>query len=326
MSSRLCIFCRALEPTDTRCPRLSSPTPKSNPDLPGPSIPDTSLLASLKSHPSTLCPRCATYDLPSALSSSPLDPSQTNALQSPEWEAHAASQEKHKLRLGRLSEVHLDPGCPLCRLLYAVFPRDPDPEDELLTLVPFRSYVREAGWDTFPAERKAECAVFLGIERVSMDGATCGSRIGDFTVWMGIKGGAAITSSEGAAGMEGRVNNARVVQEKIDFSALRARMEECNDTHGEACKSHSTPELLSTRMVDVVERRVVPCPPGCVYAALSYVWGGVRAEEGALEEGTLPQTIEDAITATRELGLRYLWVTFQPPPFPLLAAHAVSAS
>lgn len=319
MAFRLCIFCRALEPADTPCPNLPSPqsSRKSDlPDLPGPSHSDSSLLASLQSEASTLCRRCKAYDLPGTFTSSPRDPSETNGLPNPEWEAHAAQQERHKLRLGRLSELHLDPTCPLCRLLYAVFPRDPDPGDELLAVVPFRSYVQEAGWDTFPAEEKARCAVFLGVERVSLDAFTSGSRIGDHAVRTGIKGGAAIALSRGQEA--GRANKARVVGGGIDLSGLRAQMEVCGDTHGDACRSHATPELLSTRMVDVVARRVVACPPGCVYAALSYVWGGVRAEDGALESGMLPQTIEDAITVARGLGLRYLWVPPHPPPvFPL---------
>lgn len=32
-------------------------------------------------------------------------------------------------------------------------------------------------------------------------------------------------------------------------------------------------------------------------------------EEGALDKKTLPQTIEDSITVTKQLGKRYLWVS-----------------
>jgi hypothetical protein len=54
------------------------------------------------------------------------------------------------------------------------------------------------------------------------------------------------------------------------------------------------------------------------YAALSYCWGGpqeVVAKEDtwvAMTQGitlsVLPKTIQDAVTVTRRLGLRYLWV------------------
>ncbi|KAK0752817.1 heterokaryon incompatibility, partial [Schizothecium vesticola] len=62
------------------------------------------------------------------------------------------------------------------------------------------------------------------------------------------------------------------------------------------------------------------------YFALSYVWGadpeplvstvesiGLLCQPGSLEESSelgrrLPKTIRDAMTVTRELGTRYLWV------------------
>lgn len=67
----------------------------------------------------------------------------------------------------------------------------------------------------------------------------------------------------------------------VNSSAPRARVEECRGTRGEACGLPTAPELLSTRTADVLERRIVDCTPGCVYAALSHVCGGVRAEEVA---------------------------------------------
>jgi hypothetical protein len=55
-----------------------------------------------------------------------------------------------------------------------------------------------------------------------------------------------------------------------------------------------------------------------LYLALSYCWGKVEVV-GTLKENVqgfhdelpwddLPQTIKDAITATKRLGIRYLWV------------------
>jgi hypothetical protein len=61
-------------------------------------------------------------------------------------------------------------------------------------------------------------------------------------------------------------------------------------------------------MIDIPARCIVQCPPNGEYVALSYVWGSVVPEKNALENRRLPQTIEDAITVTQELGIRYLWV------------------
>ena len=60
------------------------------------------------------------------------------------------------------------------------------------------------------------------------------------------------------------------------------------------------------KVIDCVERRIVPAPLDCVYIALSYVWGTNQACP-SLEE-KLPQTIEDSITTVLHLGYRYLWV------------------
>ncbi|PVH93280.1 hypothetical protein DM02DRAFT_465989, partial [Periconia macrospinosa] len=78
------------------------------------------------------------------------------------------------------------------------------------------------------------------------------------------------------------------------------------------------------RVIDVVDGKVIFAPRGCSYVALSYVWGNqpgnVRASkthmkntadgESYLEipgEG-VPQTVRDAISVTKMLGERFLWV------------------
>jgi hypothetical protein len=93
-----------------------------------------------------------------------------------------------------------------------------------------------------------------------------------------------------------------------DFELLKRWLGRCATTHGVSCKRTWSDELLTTRMIDVENRQIIQCPPNCAYVALSYVWGQVVPEENALENRRLPQTIEDSITATRKLGLSYLWV------------------
>ena len=69
--------------------------------------------------------------------------------------------------------------------------------------------------------------------------------------------------------------------------------------------------MLFRSLVDVQEREIVRHPgDDCDYVALSYVWGEVKQSRyqcGDHVEG-LPQTIEDSITFTKNLGKRYLWV------------------
>ncbi|SPO00814.1 related to tol protein [Cephalotrichum gorgonifer] len=300
MPSRLCIFCRALEPADQPCPKLrTAPSwkPLADPSnaIAGPSPEDESLLVSLRKQPGCLCRRCSAYDIPRVFAEAePLEPGET----------HAVSPDKHRLDFGKLSSLQLEPTCPFCRLLYAIFPRDLDPDDELYAVVPFRSYVREPGWNAVPPENKDRCAIFLGFDRLSMSWFTFRSGIGDHEVYKGMMCSAAIALE----GQEGRVNNARMLGKEIDVAALRASLEDCQERHGDACRPYRLGNVRPARMVDVRARKVVPCPPTCDYAALSYVWGDVHPEDGALESGALPQTIEDATTVTKELGLQYLWV------------------
>ena len=65
-------------------------------------------------------------------------------------------------------------------------------------------------------------------------------------------------------------------------------------------------------MIDCENRTVIEAPPGCRYAALSYVWGDTQADEDDISDGmplkSAPLVIEDSMAATLALGLRFLWV------------------
>lgn len=76
------------------------------------------------------------------------------------------------------------------------------------------------------------------------------------------------------------------------------------------------------RLIDVTKNCVVRVSEHTKYATLSYVWGRVPEAnfeatdrnikalelEGSLAAANVPVTIRDAIVATKELGLKYLWV------------------
>ncbi|KAH7319101.1 heterokaryon incompatibility protein-domain-containing protein [Rhexocercosporidium sp. MPI-PUGE-AT-0058] len=106
-----------------------------------------------------------------------------------------------------------------------------------------------------------------------------------------------------------------------DNSALaRKWMEDCCQTH-EKC---DRPEagVAPTRLLEINEDtvRLRASIPGetVSWAALSYCWGGpqpIQTTTATLAQNIdgilislLPKTIQDAITTTRELGLRHLWV------------------
>ncbi|KAB8261878.1 heterokaryon incompatibility protein-domain-containing protein [Aspergillus pseudonomiae] len=84
----------------------------------------------------------------------------------------------------------------------------------------------------------------------------------------------------------------------IDWTNARVWIEQCPSPHG-------LPRNL--KVIDVLQNRVVDAPAGCRYLALSYVFGGVKAEHITLPDA-LPATIGDAIIACQKLGVQYLWV------------------
>lgn len=114
----------------------------------------------------------------------------------------------------------------------------------------------------------------------------------------------------------------------LAFEFIRARLEDCDNNH-QSCKASSSE--LPTRMIDVgiggsagadyvrlVESSSLPRSPRVTYVALSYCWGlgqsvtTVSTNYEAMKQGIhiseLPPTIRDAITVTRNMGERYLWI------------------
>ncbi|KAK5231274.1 hypothetical protein LTR72_000455 [Exophiala xenobiotica] len=96
-----------------------------------------------------------------------------------------------------------------------------------------------------------------------------------------------------------------------DDAGLKAQAEEKR-------RAATLPRL---RVVDVTEMRLVDISWQQRYVALSYVWGGANPPKliksqlvsysapGALEElvPSMPNTIQDLFTFTKNMGLRYLW-------------------
>lgn len=102
------------------------------------------------------------------------------------------------------------------------------------------------------------------------------------------------------------------------FGVAKSWLSDCLNNH-QNCPKLMPPPPLPTRVIDV------RAPNLCLgvgiqapYAALSYCWGKVRqftttthnlnANLKSINLPDLPKSIQDAITATRELGLHYLWV------------------
>ncbi|KAM7211641.1 HET domain containing protein [Rhypophila decipiens] len=338
-SSRLCIFCRRLEDGSSDCPTLRGLDTSNHltllqpdPVTPPPASDDVLLEKLQSSQPSILCPRCKDYDIVRVFrDASPLDLNQ----QAQEFGTSNAQHEAYQRYISQysippsrqpLSSLVLDASCPLCRLIYRILPRkNLDPRDNMLQLVPFRSHLRMAMWERMPREMRNQNAILLGVAYPDF-----------MTPWM-LPSSAKDAEEQEYGGSESMLGEAiclsprdvfpgrdrgnfRFVRPMVNFDLPRGALDSCL----RACPTgvcqvpldQQPVELRTTTMIDVEKRVTVPFPfgegedgdKGCEYLALSYVWGGVMPHPDGLANGTLPQTIEDAITVTRELGRRYLWV------------------
>ncbi|KLU87065.1 hypothetical protein MAPG_06070 [Magnaporthiopsis poae ATCC 64411] len=105
------------------------------------------------------------------------------------------------------------------------------------------------------------------------------------------------------------------------LAQAKAWLDACVQNHGPSCGAQET-SVLPTRVIDVSEPtlRLHEASAGerGNYAALSYCWGGAQTylctthTLPVLLTGfsfdDLPQTLKDAVTVTRSLGLKYLWI------------------
>ncbi|VBB81707.1 Putative protein of unknown function [Podospora comata] len=115
-----------------------------------------------------------------------------------------------------------------------------------------------------------------------------------------------------------------VPNSQLSFTRVRGWLNECLRNH-KLCNAFQR-AYMPKRLIEVTTTaasgslcaRLVTNPTPGRYAALSYCWGGdqksktIRSVLGTYEKeilmGILPQTLQDALTVTHGIGLRYLWV------------------
>lgn len=118
----------------------------------------------------------------------------------------------------------------------------------------------------------------------------------------------------------------KIGADRFNVKLMKKWIKSCRRWHGQHCDASLTDQKrgMSSRfkILDTWTRCLVLAPPNCTYLALSYVWGqrkfftltssNIRNLErpGGLSEvwQDLPDTIQDAITLTSLLSVRYLWV------------------
>ncbi|KAI1466182.1 HET-domain-containing protein [Daldinia caldariorum] len=99
----------------------------------------------------------------------------------------------------------------------------------------------------------------------------------------------------------------RIDPEHVSFKRLQDCVSYCRQNHSRVCIRPTFQPASGFRVINCTDpaQRIVPAPPECKYAALSYVWGNTTR---SCSSGVYPQVIVDAINVTLSMGLQYLWV------------------
>lgn len=126
--------------------------------------------------------------------------------------------------------------------------------------------------------------------------------------------GSAGPPSSDIIGQDNELTSVRETTDNIDLTELRGLLEMCVHTH-ERCQPNKegiAQYPTNLRLIDCTTRCIVRAHDEPRYAALSYQWGS-SVQHSAGDHATelpphVPATIEDAMTVTSGLGLRYLWV------------------
>jgi hypothetical protein len=83
-------------------------------------------------------------------------------------------------------------------------------------------------------------------------------------------------------------------------------MSQCRVKHHKTCVPPRKNALRGLKVIDCQNKTVIIAPTSCNYVAVSYVWG--NSPQIPSESSKFAPVIEDSISVTLSLGLRYLWV------------------
>ena len=210
------------------------------------------------------------------------------------------------MNLGKLGpETELLP-CPLCRLFYPVrIQNDDNLEDNDYVL-----------YSTNPPSPNAfNAGTVLAVARGMTKGRQGMSWVRHIHR-IGKSNGFIASSRTSESVLPANSLRARAIDTRsIDFDVIRGWLRLCIAKHTKQCVqvAPSASGLKNLELIDCEQRRIIQALPSDKYSALSYVWGtnGFSDNDRFVHNKlptTLPQTIEDALKVTKELGLRHIWI------------------
>jgi hypothetical protein len=107
------------------------------------------------------------------------------------------------------------------------------------------------------------------------------------------------------------------VQQTWDLATAQSWLNVCVQSHTARCRQNNLP-VPGMNLIDCEDMALVKANASSRWLALSYVWGenyqatspeaNVSYREGSKLPPSLPRTVQDAVTITKQLGHRYLWV------------------
>ncbi|KAF5707195.1 hypothetical protein FMUND_11249 [Fusarium mundagurra] len=102
----------------------------------------------------------------------------------------------------------------------------------------------------------------------------------------------------------------RIIRNEVNyesFGMIKGWMTYCRQNHLEVCKSDKLPTPRDFKVIRCCDSEIISAPPGCNYAALSYVWGDIEYPDPN-DHNKFPRVVVDSIKVASELGCHYLWV------------------
>jgi hypothetical protein len=189
--------------------------------------------------------------------------------------------------------------CQLCRTMV-------DYPNVIFHAVQLRAYsafgnTRRTSFKILPPELKLKDIPHLAIVAINTTAPQCSV--------VGTKRAFCMRTSD----QHDRIVSPKALSAKVDFAAIKAWLECCKTLHRSLCK----PENNTVRPLRLIDCNTFPpslvlAPRSGPYLALSYTWGskGYKYPTNTTDAviSCPPRTISDAITVTRELGFRFLWV------------------
>jgi hypothetical protein len=129
----------------------------------------------------------------------------------------------------------------------------------------------------------------------------------------------------------------RIIPPQVRYSELKSHLDACLQNHQQCFLCNFKSDVVEKHLwfIDTFQKRVVPADQNAEYAALSYVWGGIRpmfthfkdsvsknagiwpkisrlvagnSRHGLRLPQSLPATISDAVDFCRGIGIQFLWV------------------